>query len=86
MEYTKWEALNRRVAEAKADGTVGALIEELNLFTLDGVPIRLGMRVTDYDFRDTKVSGIQSVANDGTIWFETGTGMFDAGRLWAVKP
>ncbi len=79
-------ALIERVRQAKDAGTVGDLIDELRIKTIDGVVIRLGMEVVDYDFRKTTVTGIQSVANDGTVWFETGTGMFDGLRLWARMP
>lgn len=85
--------LRERVAVAKEkdrlrrDGQATAeLIAELAIPTIDGVIIRSGMRVVDYDLRWTTVTGIQSVANDGTVWFSTKTGMFDGQRLWAHMP
>ena len=93
MEYTDWNALHQRVIAAqdtdRARGDLQAtsdLIADLAVKTLDGVVVRCGMRVVDYDMRWTTVQGIQSIAQDGTVWFKTGTGMFDGGRLWSRMP
>lgn len=63
------------------------LVEKLNLKTLDGAPIRVGMRVVDYNMRWTTIVGIQSIDMHSGVWFATANGgMFDAGRLWARMP
>lgn len=86
--YDEYTRLSEAIRQAKGDlKATSSLIEKFDLRTLDGVPIRLGLEVTDYDIRRTTIIGIQSAAYspDGkhVIWFETTTGMFDAGRLWA---
>lgn len=88
MEIDEWTALHERVQEAKGDSVASmALIISLDQRTIDGVPIRYGMNVVDYDLRDTRIVGVQSVEVNGTVWFRTDNGgMFDGGRLWAVRP
>ena len=92
-----YNMLNGRVQWAKdADKRRGdlkmtaELIDDLAVKTIDGVVIRCGMRVVDYDMKWTTIEGIQSVAyaDDGNhvIWFKTKTGMFDGQRLWAKMP
>jgi len=65
---------------------IALLIDDLAISTIDGRTISLGMRVVDYNLDWCEVTGIQSVAADGTVWFETTTGMFDGGRLRARMP
>src|SRR5262245_12505897 len=94
MNTEEWMTLNERVRAAqdtdRRRGDLQAtadLIAELAVPTIDGVTIRCGMRVVDYDLRWTWVCGIQSVASDGTVWFKTDNGgMFDGQRLWAKMP
>jgi len=97
MNMEEWTALNERVQSAKdtdrrrGDGQatadlITALVEEMNLKTLDGVAIRPNMRVVDYNLKWTTITGIQSVDLHTGIWFATTTGMFDASRLWARMP
>jgi hypothetical protein len=86
MKYEQMVLLREDVEKAREAGTIPALVVELDEQTIDGYPVRVGMTVTDYDMKRTTVVGIAHVANDGTVWYETGTGMFDAKRMWAVKP
>jgi hypothetical protein len=87
MDTQAWLALNERVSAAKGDRQATAnLIAELAVRTIDGVLVRHGMTVTDYDLRQCTVTGVNHVTIDGVVWFETTTGMFDGQRLWARKP
>lgn len=94
MNTEEWMDLHQRVREAqdtdRRRGDLQAtadLIDELAVKTIDGVVIRCGMRVVDYNLRWTWVSGIQQVEVDGTVWFKTNNGgMFDGQRLWAAMP
>ena len=93
MEYEEFTALKERVDAAqgtdrmRGDSQATAdLIETLGLKTLDGMAIRCGMRVVDYNMKWTTIVGIASVDMHTGIWFQTKTGMFDATRLWARMP
>jgi hypothetical protein len=94
MNTKDWQALNERVKAAqdtdRRRGDLQAtseLIDEFAVKTIDGVTIRCGMRVVDYDLRWTTVTGISSVEINGTIWFKTKRGgMMDGQRLWARMP
>jgi hypothetical protein len=93
MTFEELQALRDRVVAAQdtdrhsgSTRAIAKLVQELNLKTLDGVPIRVGMKYVDYNLDWTTVTGITSVDMHSGVWFETSTGMFDATRLWARKP
>lgn len=93
MEYDEFRALDARVREAQDTDrrrrdlkATADLIDELAIKTIDGVVIRCGMRVVDYNLRWTTVTGIASVEISGQVWFKTGSGMFDGQRLWSRMP
>jgi hypothetical protein len=94
MNMDEYNALNERIQAARDTDrrrrdqkATSDLIDELAVKTIDGVTIRCGMRVVDYNLKWTTVVGIQSVdIGSGTIWFKTKTGMFDGQRLWARMP
>ena len=55
--------------------------------TIDGVTVVEGLYVIDYNFDKGYVSGVQSIANDGTPWFKVtldkgGESMMDGLRMW----
>jgi hypothetical protein len=81
----------RRDLQATADfaanelATIPGVVAE-SLRTIDGVKIRVGMRVVDYNLDWTTVQGIQSIELSGNVWWKCGTGMFDGQRLWARMP
>ena len=54
--------------------------------TIDGHPVTEGLLVWDYNLRPARVIGVDHTANDGTVWWETDTGMFDGSRMWVRHP
>jgi hypothetical protein len=93
MNMEEYKALVARVQAAEATdrkrGDLQAtsdLIDDLAIKTIDGVVIRCGMRVVDYNLDWTTITGIQSVDLHTGVWFKTKTGMFDGQRLWAKMP
>lgn len=61
-----------------------AAVAAANQRTSDGTPIVVGLKVLDYDRRETTVVGVQSLSH-GTFWFKTANGgMFDGDRLQAI--
>jgi len=92
-----YNALNERIKAAQETDrrrrdlqATSDLIDALAIKTIDGVVIRCGMRVVDYNLSWTHITGIQSLDyhDDGNhvVWFKTTTGMFDGQRLWARMP
>jgi len=98
MNYEELVALQERVNTAKStdrrrgdrkatSDLIDELVKEFRLRTLDGEPIRCGMRIVDYNMKWTTVIGISSVDMYSGVWFETANGgMFDSTRLWARMP
>lgn len=94
MDYQEYQVLNDRIKAAQDTDrrrkdlfATSQLIDELAIKTIDGVTIRCGMRVVDYNLKWTTVAGIHSLDLHTGVWFKTANGgMFDGMRLWAKMP